>query len=168
MSAAAENKDAENKEAIVNSRPLTPVSDSPDDLSPLTPNNALGMETGVIVPPPGIFQREDIYLRKRWRRVQHLANTFWKRWKREFLMTLQQRSKWNEEKRNLQVNDIVLLKDENSPRNEWPLGRIQEVEQSNNGLARSVKLKTKNGVLRRPVNKVVLLLSTEEQHDGSE
>ena len=53
-------------EAIVNSRPLTPVSDSPDDLSPLTPNNALGMETGVIVPPPGIFQREDIYLRKRW------------------------------------------------------------------------------------------------------
>ena len=50
--------------AIVNSRPLTPVSDSPDDLSPLTPNNALGMDTGVIVPPPGIFQKEDIYLRK--------------------------------------------------------------------------------------------------------
>ena len=155
-------------EAIVNSRQLTPVSDSPDDLSPLTPNNALGMETGVIVPPPGIFQREDIYLRKRWRRVQHLANTFWKRWKREFLMTLQQRSKWNKENRNLQVNDIVLLKDENNPRNEWPLGRIQEVEQSNDGLARSVKLKTKNGVLRRPVNKLVLLIPTEEQHDDSE
>ena len=102
-------------EAIVNSRPLTPVSDSPDDLSPLTPNNALGMETGVIVPPPGIFQREDIYMRKRWRRVQHLANTFWKRWKREFLMTLQQRSKWNKENRNMQVNDIVLLKDESKP-----------------------------------------------------
>ena len=51
-------------EAIVNSHPLTLVSDSPDDLSPLTPNNGLGMETGVIVPPPGIFQREDIYLRK--------------------------------------------------------------------------------------------------------
>ena len=83
-------------------------------------------------------------------------------------MTLQQRSKWNEEKRNLQVNDIVLLKDESSPRNEWPLGRIQEVKQSNDGLARSVKLKTKNGVLRRPVNKLVLLLPTEEQHDDSE
>ena len=83
-------------------------------------------------------------------------------------MTLQQRSKWNKEKRNLQVNDIVLLKDENSPRNEWPLGRIQEVEQSNDGLARSVKLKTENGVLRRPVNKLVLLLPTEEQHDDSE
>ena len=98
------------------------------------------METGVIVPPPGIFQREDIYLRKRWRRVQHLGNTFWKRWKREFLMKLQQRSKWNKENRNLQVNDIVLLKDESSPRNEWPRGRIQEVEQSNDGLACSVKL----------------------------
>ena len=60
VSAAAENKDAENKEAIVNSRPSTPVSDSPDGLSTLTPNNALGMETGVIVPPLGIFQRENI------------------------------------------------------------------------------------------------------------
>ena len=55
-----------------------------------------------------------------------------------------------------------------SPRNEWPLGRIQEVERSNDGLARSVKLKTKNGVLRSPVNKLVLLLPTEEQHDYSD
>ena len=47
-----------------------------------------------------------------------------------------------EEKQNLHVNDIVLLKDESSPRNEWPLGRVQEVEQSNDGLAPSVKLKT--------------------------
>ena len=77
------------------------------------------------------------------------------------------RSKWNKENRNMQVNDIVLLKDESSPRNEWPLGRIQEVERSDDGLARSVKLKTKNGVLRRPVNKLVLLLPTEEQHDES-
>ena len=69
-------------------------------------------------------------------------------------MTLQQRSKWNKKMRNLQVNDIVLLKDESNPRND--------------GLARSVKLKTKNGVLRRPVNKLVLLLPTEEQHDDSE
>ena len=83
-------------------------------------------------------------------------------------MTLQQRSKWNKEREISQVNDIVLLKDQSSSRNEQPLGRIQEVEQGNDGLARSVKLKTKNDVLRRPVNKLMLLLPPEEQHDYSE
>ena len=64
-------------EAIVNSRPLTFASSDPDDLNPLSPNNLLTMKTTVILPPPGQFQREDVYMRKRWRRVQYLANIFW-------------------------------------------------------------------------------------------
>ena len=74
-------------------------------------------------------------------------------------MTLQQRSKWNEEKRNLQVNDTVLLKDESSPRNEWHLCRIQEVEQSNDGLARSVKLKTKKRCIKKACEQTCVVAS---------
>ena len=66
--------------AIVNSRPLT-VDDleSPDSI-PLSPNHLLTMKSGVIMPLPGTFESEDLYLRKRWRRVQYLANLFWQRW----------------------------------------------------------------------------------------
>ena len=69
-------------QAIVNSRPLAlndmsrPSTDSPQSL---TPNHLLTMKTKVLMPPPGVFLREDLYLRKRWRRVQHLANLFWEK-----------------------------------------------------------------------------------------
>ena len=54
-------------ECIINSRPLTTPSCDPDDLNPLTPNHILTMKSKVVLPPPGNFQKEDVYLRKRWR-----------------------------------------------------------------------------------------------------
>ena len=150
-------------EAIINSRPLTFASSDPDDFNPLTPNNLLTMKTSVVLPPPGVFQRADVYLKRRWRRVQYLANLFWTRWKREYLLTLQQRSKWNSPKRNLAVGDVILVKDDTCPRNVWPMGRVIRTEPDKNGLVRTVHLKTQTSELRRPVDKVVLLLAKEEQ-----
>ena len=81
-------------EAIINSRPLTSVSGGPGDLEPLTPNHILTTKSTVILPPPGKFQKNDMYMRRRWRRVQYLANLFWSRWRKEYLVTMQERSKW--------------------------------------------------------------------------
>ena len=71
-------------EAIVNNRPLTVDSkNDPDSLSPLTPNHLLTMKSKIVLPRPGVFRSVDLYSRKRrWRRVQHLANEFWSRWRR--------------------------------------------------------------------------------------
>ena len=129
-------------EAIINSRPLTFVSSDVDDLDPLTPSRLLTMKTSVVMPPAGNFQSNDVYLRKRWRRVQYFVKIFWSRWKREYLSTLQERQKWNHPKRNLQIGDIVLIKDDNTPRNNWALGRIVSTEPDDQGLVRSVHLKT--------------------------
>lgn len=103
-------------QCIVNSRPLTTVIGNAADVPELlTPNHLLTMKTKVVLPPTGVFQREDLYSRKRWRTVQHLANEFWYRWKREFLQTLQTRSKWIKPHRNMKIGDIVLLKEEKLP-----------------------------------------------------
>ena len=89
-------------EAVVNSRPLTTQGiQSVDSTEPLSPSNLLTMKSKLVLPPPGVFQRADLYSRKRWRRVQHLANEFWKRWRTEFLLEMQRRSKWTKPKKNL-------------------------------------------------------------------
>ncbi len=61
--------------ALVNSRPLTTEHlNDPSGPEPLTLNHILTMKSTIILPPPGPFTREDLYLRKRWHRVQYLAN----------------------------------------------------------------------------------------------
>ena len=169
-------------QAIVNSRPLA-LNDmsSTDSPQPLTPNHLLTMKTKVLMPPPGVFLREDLYLRKRWRRVQHLANLFWEKWRKEFLQGLQLRKKWTKPQRNLQKGDIVMLKDENVPRNLWRLARLQDVFPSKGCLVRKVKLAIANSsldkqerriggtqYLERPIHKLVLIMEADREFPDKE
>ena len=144
-------------EAIVNNRPITVVSCDSADPEPLTPNHLLLLRTGVQL-PLGIFDIAETY-RKRWKHVQHLADVFWKRWIVEYLPSLQLRQKWIKPSRNFAVDDIVLIRDENTFRGNWPLGRICKVFPGKDGLVRSVEVKTKSTVLTRPIHKLCLLES---------
>ena len=160
---------------IVNSRPLTVATlNDPTSEIPLCPNQLLTMKSGVILALPGEFRSADGYCRKRWRRVQYLANIFWERWKKEFLSELQQRVKWCKSKRNLQIGDIVLILDEHIPRTQWKVGKIVETLLSSDGLVRNVKIQLgdsklsdkgkriqKLSFLERPFHKLILLLENE-------
>ena len=144
-------------ESIMNSRPLTKVSDDPSDLEALTPNHLLLLQPGPSL-PPGIFRETDLYCRRRWRQAQYLSDVFWRRWLKEYLPELQRRQKWMNPRRNFVPGYIVLLVDETSPRSSWPLGRILRVKpNTKDGYVRRVILKTKSTVLERPVDKIVLL-----------
>ena len=126
---------------IVNCRPLTVDGlNDPLTVEPPTRNLLLTMKSKIILPPPGNFQKPDLYCWKRWRRVQYLANEFWTRWKKEFLQTLQERRKWGGQQRNVSIGDVVLIKKDNSPRNTWQLVLVIETIPSNDGLVRKVKV----------------------------
>ena len=148
-------------ESIVNSRPLTLENLSDPESKPLSPKQVLTMKSRIVSPPPGVFQEADVYCRKRWRISQHMANAFWSRWRKEYLQLLQERQKWTEEKRNLMVGDVVLLKEEGDARNKWPLGRVMEVHPSKDGLVRSVTLRVGGATFKRPVHKTVLLVAAD-------
>ena len=152
-------------ESVVNSRPLTVdyLSDALS-LAPITPNHLLTMKSKIIMAPPGEFTQTDLYSRRRWRRVQHIINEFWSRWKHEYLQSLQVRSKWQKHRRNFRVDDIVIVK-EDGPRNEWRLGQIIEVNTSTDGLVRSVRFVTSSGQYERPINKIVLLVKADESKE---
>ena len=140
-------------EAVINGRPLTAVSDDPNDLEALTPNHLLLLRTGVVL-PPGAFDKSDLYSRRRWRQVQYLANVFWRRWLKEYLPALQSRQKWLLPKRNLAVGDLVIVVDDDTPRSVWPVARVVDTFAGKDGLVRTVQIKSRNSTLVRPINKV--------------
>ena len=105
-----------------------------------------------------------MYLIKHWRRVQYLANLLWSRWRHEYLSTHHARSKWQTPIKNISVGDIVLLADENAPRNQWKLARVVEVHPSADKLVRSVNVKISSkdsgsSFLDRPIHKLVPIVS---------
>ena len=153
-------------EAVVDNRPLT-VDTLSDPLSPLplTPSTLLTGKTKLVLPPPGKFQREDVYCKQRWRCVQHIAYEFWSRWSKEYLQNLQMRNKWTRQCRNFTEGDVVLLKDSNTCRNQWSLAKVLTTCPDDQGQVRLVTVRTSKGsLLDRPINKLVLLLeSTTER-----
>jgi hypothetical protein len=95
------------------------VSDDPNDLLALTPNMLLLMKSNSSI-PRGEFKNEDNYVKRWWKQEQYLANIFWRRWVRQYIPSLQSRSKWQRKTTDLRVGDIVLVSDENTTRGQWP------------------------------------------------
>lgn len=165
--------------AIVNGRPLTVESlDCPDGPLPLTPNHLLTMKPTVIPPPPGDFEDADIVARSQWRRTQRIAEEFWRRWRDEYLFTLQPRRIWRRPRRNIMVNDVVILRDINECRSDWKLARVEQTFPSKDGLVRSVQVILPNTSLNeegkasspstrltRPVQKLTVLIPASESTD---
>ncbi len=145
-------------ESIVNSRPLTlPDMSSCDSLEPLTPSQLLTLKSKVVQPLQGKFVKQDLFCRKRWRRVQFLANEFWMRWHREFLPTLQERRKWCKDEPDFRVQDVVSLMDENAARADWPMGVITQVYPSKDGRVRKIQVRVGRSYFDCPIQKLVLL-----------
>jgi hypothetical protein len=67
------------------------------------------------------------------------------------------RQKWTKEQRNHMVNDLVVVVDEHLPRGQWQLGRIVDVQASEDGRIRKVTVRTAQGTYVRPSNKVCIL-----------
>ncbi|XP_072025211.1 uncharacterized protein [Amphiura filiformis] len=148
-------------ESTLNSRPLTRVSDDPDDLDVIAPRDLLLLRPRADM-PPGCFVEKDIYARRRWRQIQYLADLFWQRWLKEYLPELQRRQRWLQPQRNLKMGDVVLIVDESAPRNSWLMGKIVTTLPDKNGRVRQVDVRTKSSTLRKPISKLCLLLEAEE------
>lgn len=153
--------------SIVNSHPIN----DPKSLEPLTPNHLLTMKSSVPLPPPGKFVAEDVYARKRWCRVQYLTEQFWSRWRKEYLANITLRQRWHSSRRNVKIGDIVIVKEQEIPRNEWRLGRVLDVCKDEDGLVRKATVQMGNrklgkggqrltnpSIFERPIHKLVVLV----------
>lgn len=141
---------------ILNSRPLTHVPVSPNDHSPLTPNHFLLGRMNATTTTDEFVPRQ-LCDRKQWRVLTQLKNHFWSRWVTEYLPVLTRREKRYDDASPLKVNDLVLICDANQSRGQWLRGRVERTIEGKDGRVRLAEVRTKDGVLRRPVSKLAVL-----------
>jgi len=140
-------------EFIINSRPLTFVSLDTNDDEAITPNHLL---LGSVSGYKPIFDN-NLSVRCMWQSTQLFADHFWKRWVREYVPDLARRGKWYAKQPPLTIGSVVLIVDENLPRNTWPKGIVTDVVLAKDQQVRSATIKTAHGILRRPVTKLTVL-----------
>lgn len=140
-------------EACLNSRPLSPLSNDPRDLEPLTPAHFLVGEPLVAYPEKDLTD-VSLHCLTRWQLIQRMTQTFWKKWQSEYLTRLQQRPKWRTPQKEFQVGDLVLLKDVRYPPSKWMLGRIVAKHPGQDNLTRAYSVRTQSGVYTRTVSKL--------------
>ncbi|CAH2004053.1 unnamed protein product [Acanthoscelides obtectus] len=141
-------------EAILNSRPISPLSTNPDDLFPLTPAHfILGRTTGE-VPDPDVTHIQQHKL-SQFQKIQNVKQHFWKRWNVEYVAELQRRKKWTtNDQRVLEPGMLVLIKEDNIPPMKWMLGRVLSVSRDVHGVSRVATLKTQRGEVKRAFSKL--------------
>jgi hypothetical protein len=138
-------------ETAMNERPLTYVADDQEDLIPLTPALFLrGLSTAVFpecgVMDGGEFRRAALSITK-------LRGELQQRFRKEYLAHLVHRGK-GEKNGDLQVGDVVLVGSDNKKRLFWPMGLIMELLPGVDGKCRVAKVRVKEGLLIRPLQRL--------------
>ena len=157
--------------AVVNSTPLYSNSKDADDALPLSPSMLLNLKE------PGGRQVEAMTDRdlmaigkRRWRRAQFLADSFWKMWRDNYLQELTTRRKWKRDKAPLKEGDVVLVREKNSPRCDWRMARVTRPISGSDGHVRRavVTLLNARGQLKeteRAVTDLVLVVTAGEEQE---
>lgn len=141
-------------EAVLNSRPLCPTSNQPEEFNFLSPAHFLIGES-LVAPPERNFEMDRRSIVQRWNHIQLTAQRFAKLWKRDYLSNLQNRPKGQKTSVEYKKNDLVLLTDDDVPSTNWPVMRIEEIHPGTDTVVRVVTLRSSAGkLIKRPVTKL--------------
>ncbi|XP_033314525.1 uncharacterized protein LOC117213269 [Bombus bifarius] len=143
-------------EAILNSRPLTPISSDPKDPPVLTPGHFLIGDTLTSLRERD-FRTVPSGRLSSWQRIHQIKQHFWSRWYREYLNELTRRNKWDKGKHNIREGTVVILREDNVPSMQWPLGRVIKVHPGADGIIRTATVQTATSILDRGVKRLVPL-----------
>lgn len=150
-------------ESILNSRPLYPLSSSPDDFLSLTPGHFLIGRALNALPSKPLDNIKETNLR-RYEKLEKIRQHFWNRWQKEYVAELQQRTKWKTNLGKLKIGDLVLLQEDHAPPLKWRLGRVKRLFPGPDNISRVADIDTLRGCVRRPLVRLCPLLADEELH----
>ena len=144
-------------EQVLNARPLTPVSNDPNDMEALTPNHFLIGRPNVNL-PKCIHSATNMDYRKAYRNSELYTDLIWQRWLKEYIPQFNVRQKWfKESDEQLAVGDLVWIVNADLKRSQFELGRVKEIYMASDGNVRSALIRTTKGEYKRPVVKLIPL-----------
>ncbi|GFS48771.1 integrase catalytic domain-containing protein [Trichonephila clavipes] len=139
-------------EHVINSRPLTYISEDVNDLSPLTPAIFLQeIETSDVTDIDCLDHQE---INKRIRHVQTIREQLRKRFRIEYLGKLREQTQHHRKLRPLTVGEVVVVENSLKNRNLWSLARVIQLIPGKDGQVRVARVKTETGELVRPVQRL--------------
>ena len=145
----------------MNSRPIAIIDIPPmDGVNSLTPGHFL-IRTPLCALPSVQEKQTKVTSLRRWNLVQRLKSEFWNRWKSDYLIQLNCRTKWKRFANNFTVGDIALIKDDDTFQRCWPMGRIVKEYPGSDGLVRVVDVLSKGKTYHRSIAKFIRLLGEE-------
>lgn len=149
-------------DTVVNSRPLTQLSDDSEDCEALTPSHFLLGKRGITLPPrveAPLPRSSPGGLRRKLRLMEMIFQGFWLRWKQEYLLLLRSAHHVVPEHRStLEIGDLVVVEDSSLPPLVWKLGRILDKYPGRDGVERCFKVVLPNGrLIRRPIQKLYIM-----------
>jgi hypothetical protein len=144
---------------LINQRPIGRVTTDPSEGTYLCPNDILLGRASSKVPQGPFKETRDP--RKRVEFVRRIVDDFWKHWQRDVFPALVPRKKWNADRRNVRVNDVVVVENPNAVRGNWTIGKVTDVFPGKDGKVRNVKVKTSCGEYERPVSRIAVIYPEE-------
>ena len=135
-------------EAILNSRPLTPIESTDPEVTTLTPGHFL-IGRPLVAPHPGITSQAKISTLRRWQLTQRLTQDLWHDWKKQYLQSIQRQHGNNKSNHKFRIGEIVFLRDESMAYRQWPLARITATHPGSDGVIRVVDVLCQGKTLRR-------------------
>ena len=151
-------------EACLNSRPLTFVGDDIDNGHPPTPSHFLlgrGSHLDKVSCEPSLDVSPEL-IKEKSKALEGRCDMFWKQWQDEYLKHLplpKRRDKFGK----LEVGSVVLIREDNCPRLQWPMGVVERLIPGKDGVARTVEVRTKRGNFFRPIQRLHGMELNEEQ-----
>ena len=122
-------------EGCMNSRPLLPLSQDPNDLSPLTPALFLLLRDPQALPEADL-QHIPTNRLSHCQLIYKLSQNFWLRWTKEYLTSLHNQRNISRKQHKLSIGGLVIMKDDQLPPLKWPLARIVSLHLGPDAVAR--------------------------------
>ena len=162
---------------LVNQRPIGRHPSNPEEGSYLCLNDLILGRASTHVPQGPFKERSSVKYRLYF--VQQLVHQFWNKWTRDLFPNLIIQTKWHVERRNVQIDDVVMIEDSNMLRGQFKMGIVAEVFQSQDGKVRKVKVSYKNNdegpnyngkqfvYIERPVHKLIVIVPAGSTDDAN-